>query len=44
MLHQSDFTMKMVEGRPMLLAPPWLDPEQNWKLLGRQRATARRKS
>ncbi len=39
MLHNSDFTMKMVDGRPMLLAPPWLDPDQEWRMLGRQRAT-----
>jgi len=39
LLHSSAFTMKMIRGRPHLLAPPWLDPEQKWKLLGRTRAT-----
>ncbi len=37
-LHASMFTMKMVEGRPRLLAPPWLDADQVWKLVGRCRA------
>ena len=39
MLHNSEFTMKMVQGKPRLLAPPWLDPDQIWKPLGRTRAT-----
>jgi hypothetical protein len=26
--------MKMVDGRPYLLAPEWLDPEQKWRRLG----------
>ena len=37
MLHASEFTMKMINGRPHLLAPPWLDPSGEWKLLGRPR-------
>ncbi|WP_165067149.1 HNH endonuclease signature motif containing protein [Marisediminicola senii] len=38
MLHASAFTMKMIQGRPRLLSPPWLDPQQAWKPLGRNRA------
>jgi hypothetical protein len=37
MLHNSDFTMKMIDGRPHLLAPPWLDPARNWRKVGRTR-------
>jgi len=37
LLHASQFTMRMVRGRPMLLAPPWLDPHQAWRPLGRSR-------
>ncbi|TQL47661.1 HNH endonuclease [Homoserinimonas aerilata] len=39
MLHASEFTMKMIRGKPRLLAPPWLDPAQLWRPLGRTRAT-----
>lgn len=39
MLHASAFTMKMVDGRPRLLAPPWIDPGQRWRTLGRARVT-----
>jgi hypothetical protein len=39
MLHASAFTMKMVHGKPRLLAPPWLDPDQMWKPLGRSRVS-----
>jgi hypothetical protein len=42
MLHSSAFTMKMVDGRPMLLAPPWIDPDQTWRMLGRQRVMMQR--
>ena len=37
MLHASEFQMKMIDGRPHLLAPAWLDPAQEWQLLGRSR-------
>jgi hypothetical protein len=37
MLHDSDFTMKMIDGRPRLLAPPWLDPSGEWRTVGRSR-------
>ena len=38
MLHASAFRLEMVRGRPQLLAPPWLDPQQCWRPLGRNRA------
>ncbi|HEY4269856.1 MAG TPA: DUF222 domain-containing protein [Galbitalea sp.] len=38
-LHASEFTMKMIDGRPHLLAPPWLDPQSVWRQMGRCRAT-----
>lgn len=38
MLHDSAFTMKMIDGRPRLLAPPWVDPDQEWRPLARGRA------
>lgn len=37
MLHASDFSMRMIDGRPHLLAPPWLDPAREWRLVGRPR-------
>jgi hypothetical protein len=37
MLHNSDFTMKMIDGRPHLLAPPWLDPARAWRKVGSAR-------
>ena len=37
MLHNSPFTMKMIKGRPFLLAPPWLDPTREWKSVSRPR-------
>ncbi|QHO70087.1 hypothetical protein [Marisediminicola antarctica] len=38
-LHASEFTLTMVNGKPWLLAPPWLDPAQRWKSVGYTRAT-----
>ena len=37
MLHQSAFTVRMVDGRPALIAPPWLDPHQELQPLGKSR-------
>lgn len=37
MLHSSEFIMRMIRGKPMLLAPPWLDPDQMWRPLGKAR-------
>jgi hypothetical protein len=42
MLHNSPFAMKMIDGRPRLLAPPWLDPTRQWRTLGRSRMRSRR--
>ncbi|HEY0258788.1 MAG TPA: DUF222 domain-containing protein, partial [Lacisediminihabitans sp.] len=39
LLHASGFTMTMVDGRPWLLAPPELDPDQTWRRLGKARVT-----
>lgn len=36
-LHNSAFTIKMIDGIPHLLAPPWIDPEQKWQKLGNSR-------
>jgi hypothetical protein len=30
-LHSGAFHLRMTHGTPELLAPPWLDPEQQWK-------------
>jgi len=37
MIHKNDYTLKMSAGRPHILAPPWIDPDQKWRPLGRQR-------
>ena len=37
MLHGSAYQMRMVDGRPELLAPLWLDPDQQWRPVGRSR-------
>ena len=42
MLHNSPFTMKIINGIPHLLAPPWLDPTREWKRVGRARLRRRR--
>jgi hypothetical protein len=39
MLHASDFEMRMIEGRPHLLSPPWLDADRLWRPAGRARVT-----
>ncbi|WP_165069431.1 HNH endonuclease signature motif containing protein [Marisediminicola senii] len=39
LLHASDFEMRMIRGRPHLLAPPRLDAAQQWNLMGRPRST-----
>lgn len=38
MLHTTDYTLKMIRGRPHLLPPPQVDPDQRWRALGRSRA------
>ena len=37
MLPESGFTMRMIRGKPHLLAPPWIDPDQRWIPLGKSR-------
>jgi len=37
MLHDSAFSLRMIRGKPHLLAPPWIDPEQRWIPLGKSR-------
>ena len=37
MLPDSNFEMRMIRGKPHLLAPPWIDPEQRWIPLGKSR-------
>ncbi|MCU1584366.1 MAG: hypothetical protein JWM49_922 [Microbacteriaceae bacterium] len=38
MLHASEFIMRMINGKPHLLTPPWLDPDQLLRPLGQTRA------
>ncbi|PRY68797.1 HNH endonuclease, partial [Glaciihabitans tibetensis] len=40
-IHRSAFTIKMVNGKPFLLAPRWLDPTQTMRALGKARYTTR---
>lgn len=35
LLHNSNHRMRMIEGIPHLLEPPWLDPTQSWQPLGK---------
>jgi hypothetical protein len=37
MLPGSHFQMRMIRGKPHLLAPPWIDPDQRWIPLGKSR-------
>ncbi|WP_213815747.1 HNH endonuclease signature motif containing protein [Glaciihabitans sp. dw_435] len=39
-IHRSDNQMTMINGKPYLLAPPWVDPTQTWKPMGQNRAVA----
>ncbi|WP_100364845.1 HNH endonuclease signature motif containing protein [Diaminobutyricimonas aerilata] len=41
MLHASTYRLRMIRGKPHLLAPPHIDREQQWRPVGRQRATMR---
>ena len=34
LIHQHAYALKMIDGRPHILAPPWLDPDQKWRRLG----------
>lgn len=37
LLHRGDYRMRMVDGLPQLLSPRWIDPEQQWRPVGRAR-------
>jgi hypothetical protein len=37
MLHDSAFSLRMIRGKPHLLAPPWIDPDQRWIPIGKSR-------
>lgn len=37
LLHGGDYRMRMVEGLPQLLSPKWIDPDQQWRPVGRPR-------
>lgn len=37
LLHQGEYRMRMVDGRPELLSPNWVDPGQQWRPVGRPR-------
>jgi hypothetical protein len=37
LVHEGDFRLRMIEGLPQLLAPPWIDPERRWRPVGRPR-------
>lgn len=34
LIHTGSFALKMIGGRPHVLAPPWVDPAQKWRRLG----------
>ncbi len=37
LLHGGEYRMRMVEGLPQLLSPRWIDPDQQWRPVGRPR-------
>jgi hypothetical protein len=37
LIHQGHYQLRMIEGLPHLLAPPWIDPHQTWIPIGRPR-------
>ena len=37
LLHRGDYRMRMVQGLPQLLSPKWIDPDQQWRPVGRPR-------
>jgi hypothetical protein len=39
LLHTGDHRMRMVQGKPQLLSPKWIDPDQQWRPIGRPRWT-----
>jgi hypothetical protein len=39
LLHRGEYRMRMVDGLPQLLSPKWVDPDQQWRPVGRSRWT-----
>jgi hypothetical protein len=37
LIHEGDYRLRMIEGLPQLLAPPWIDPERRWRPVGHAR-------
>jgi hypothetical protein len=40
MFDHTDFALRMIGGRPHILAPPWLDQQQRWRPLRNHRLRA----
>ena len=40
LLHRGEYRMRMARGQPELLAPRWIDPDQRWRPVGRNRVRA----
>jgi hypothetical protein len=34
LIHRGEFQLRMVRGRPQLLSPRWVDPQQQWRPVG----------
>ena len=41
-IHHGGFALRMINGTPWMLAPPWVDPDQIWRPLGKSRLTITR--
>ena len=39
LIHQNAYELRMIRGRPHLLAPPWVDPHQKWRPLASPRTS-----
>jgi len=37
LLHAGEFRMRMIDGLPHLLSPPWIDPDQQWRHITKTR-------
>ena len=40
LIHQNAYALRMIRGRPHLLAPPWVDPQQKWRPLANPHVSA----
>jgi hypothetical protein len=36
-IHNSDWLIRMIRGRPQILAPPWINPDRIWETVSRAR-------